>query len=207
MSGGRHACMESLVHQMAAQSVGHMDEARPWTGGGQWFAHLVSATVAFSSGSCANGAPWARTISLVGRWAQIKDERPSFCVARGYAAAVDCTRRPSVLSTWPDRCHSPPPPRGRIFSWTTPPHGDVAGVACATTVTSPWGSPWPLTGARRPVHAVCSNFLRARMLGAGGAGAGVTGEALERANARQDGHGERVRMRSPPRCMRDVSNF
>ena len=43
--------MESLVHQMAAQSVGHMDEARPWTGGGQWFAHLVSATVAFSSGS------------------------------------------------------------------------------------------------------------------------------------------------------------
>ena len=68
MSGGRHACMESLVHQMAAQSVGHMDEGRPRTGGGQWFAHLVSATVAFSSGSCANGTPWARTISLVGRW-------------------------------------------------------------------------------------------------------------------------------------------
>ena len=56
------------MHQMAAQSVGHMDDGRPRTGGCQWFAHLVSATVAFSSGSCANGAPWARTISLVGRW-------------------------------------------------------------------------------------------------------------------------------------------
>ena len=49
MSGGRHASMESLVHQMAAQSVGHMDEGRPRTGGGQWFAHLVSATVALAA--------------------------------------------------------------------------------------------------------------------------------------------------------------
>ena len=69
------------------------------------------------------------------------------------------------------------------------------------------GQPLASEGARTPVHAVCSNFLRARMLGAGGAGAGVTEGALERANARQDGHGERVRMRSPPRCMQDVSKF
>ena len=127
---------------MAAQSVGHMDEARPWTGGGQWFAHLVSATVAFSSGSCANGAPWARTISLVGRWAQIKLDLSRIHVARGFATAMGCTRRPGVLRTWPDTCHSPPPRRPG-FSLGGLPIRDVGG--CKAPAFAPphprgWGA-------------------------------------------------------------------
>ena len=132
MSGGRHASMESLVHQMAAQSVGHMDEGRPRTGGGQWFARLVSATCRALAQTSRPGPE-----HLFGRALDPQEqEGSSFHVARGYAAAVDCTRRTGVLRTWPDRCQPAPPAGGRICSKgalrlpQAAPDGAVWGATC-----------------------------------------------------------------------------
>ena len=57
VSGGRNSCMGRPMHQMAAHSVGHMDEGRIPPGGGRWFARWVSATLAFLTGACAHVTP------------------------------------------------------------------------------------------------------------------------------------------------------
>ena len=73
MSGGRNSCMGRPMHQMAAHSVGHMDEGRIPPGGGRWFARWVSATLAFLTGACANVTPLDRPspttgVGLRSRW-------------------------------------------------------------------------------------------------------------------------------------------
>ena len=118
--------MAPLMHQMAAQSAGHMEDAAMRPGGGRWCARLDKVTYVLkrppSSASDAGGA----ALSDDARGTHIKVELSRIQVGRGFAAGVGITR-PLDMCITSTHTRRLPPPRRPGFSLGGLPIRDVGG--------------------------------------------------------------------------------